>query len=294
MISHTKIQEIKHSIESIGETKTRKQLKLSKETFNRYKRLIREHNSPSTAKILIFDIETLYMVGAFWRPWKTDIHPNQVFKPTCLLSWSAKWLNNNEVMSDILTPKEAVKRDERRVATSLWKLFDEADIVIAHNGKAFDIKRMNTVFITNGLLPPSPYQVIDTKYIAKKEFGFDYNSLEWLAIALKLPVKKQNTSFSWWIECEKGNKEYLDKMVKYNQYDVLVLEEVYCALRPFIKSHPNMNLFTEKDVCSACGSENIKKKGSYKTSVNSYNTMVCGDCGAYSRQAKNKLVSVAR
>jgi hypothetical protein len=39
---------------------------------------------------------------------------------------------------------------------------DEADIICAHNGDAFDIKKINSRLITNGFKPPSPFKTIDT------------------------------------------------------------------------------------------------------------------------------------
>jgi len=75
-------------------------------------------------------------------------------------------------MSDIVTSKEVVNEDDERIVNSLWKLFDEADIIIAHNGGNFDIPNMNTRFIVNKLPPPSAYQMIDTLKVARKGFGF--------------------------------------------------------------------------------------------------------------------------
>lgn len=293
MISYATAQEINNLIKLNGEKRTRTKLKLSEETFNRYKRLIRQYSKPLIAKILIIDIETLYMVGGIWRPWKQNIQSNQIFKPTSLLSWSAKWLFDNEIMGDILTPKEAKKRKDKRIIQSLWKLFDEADIIIAHNGQAFDLPRMNSFFIKAGLNPPSPYRVVDTNRVARKHFGFDYNKLSFLAQELNVPHNKLKTDFELWIDCDKGDKDALKKMLGYNKMDVLVLEEIYLKMRGWIKGHPNLNLYTDEHVCSNCGSKNIKLKGSYKTPLNSYKTMVCGDCGAYSRKGKKKLTSIA-
>jgi hypothetical protein len=36
-------------------------------------------------------------------------------------------------MHDRLTKKEVLNKDDKRITKSLWKLIDEADVVVAHN-----------------------------------------------------------------------------------------------------------------------------------------------------------------
>ena len=98
-----------------------------------------------------------------------------------MLSWSAKWLDSNETFSAVLTPEEALHEDDTRIVKDLWILLDEADVVIAHNGKKFDVPKCNARFIVAGLAPPSFYKQIDTLDIAKKQFGFSSNKLDALA-----------------------------------------------------------------------------------------------------------------
>lgn len=280
-------------VEKYGIKGTAKKLGVEKETIKRYLRQVRALEVNSKARILVFDIETAPIMAYVWGVWNQNISPDKIIKDWFILSWSAKWLNDNEIMSDIVTSKEAIQRNDKRICKSLYKLMDEADIVIAHYGNGFDIPKINARFITHGLTPPSPYQSIDTKQIASKGFAFTYNKLDWLATALGIP-NKLSTDFNLWTRCIEGDQEALNYMDKYNRQDVLVLEEVYYKLRPWMKSHPNLGLYTDGKVCATCGSDHIHKKGSYKTSVNSYDAFVCEDCGAFSRKGKHKLMSVAR
>jgi DNA polymerase III epsilon subunit-like protein len=55
---------------------------------------------------------------------------------------------------------------------------DEADLICAHNGDAFDIKKINSRLIVNGFKPPSPFKTIDTLKIARRVFKFDSNKLD--------------------------------------------------------------------------------------------------------------------
>jgi len=85
----------------------------------------------------------------------------------------------------------------------------------------------------------------------------------------------------------------LAEMLSYNDQDVILLEDVYVKLRPWIKSHPNMNLYTEDNVCSNCGSRRIINTGTYRTNVNEYLSEQC-ECGAWSRKTKKSKMSIAR
>lgn len=256
------------------------------------KKYFMEPDVKTAPNILIFDIETLYTKAAVWQQKTSFINMHQIIEDECLLSWSAKWLNDNEMMSDILTPKEAKKRDDKRIAKKLWKLFDIADIVIAHYGDGFDIPKCNSYFVMNGLTPPSPYKSIDTKKVASKNFAFFSNKLDYLAKRFRCN-RKIETNIDLWHACDRGEQESLNEMLRYNEMDVLVLEEYYKEIIPWIKSHPNYNLYTNGEVCANCGSENIKPKGHYDTTVNQYQTYKC-ECGAYSVRMGKKLKSIAR
>lgn len=134
-------------------------------------------------------------------------------------------------MSNVLTPEEVIKEDDSRIVKNLWKLLDEADIVIAHNGKRFDIPKINSRFILNGCPPPSFYKQIDTKEVASRNFGFSSNKLDALAGYFNIR-HKDDTDFDLWVRCLKGDKKALQYMEKYNIGDIEILEKVYLKLRP--------------------------------------------------------------
>ncbi len=99
-----------------------------------------------------------------------------------MLCWSAKFVGSNEILSDRISSEEVLKEDDKRITTSLWHLLNEVDVVVAHNGKKFDVPKINTRFLLNGLPPTNQYMQIDTKEIACKQFGFSSNKLDALAI----------------------------------------------------------------------------------------------------------------
>lgn len=244
-------------------------------------------------KILIFDIETSPLKAFIFQKnvWKANISTDQVISEWFMLCWSAKWLFSDEVFSDKLSSKESVEENDVRIVESLWHLLDEADIVIAHNGDSFDVPNMNTRFIVHGLPPTSPYQTIDTKLVAKKQFGFTHNSLNALAKVLGLEPK-MDTDFDLWKRCVAGDDKALNYMEEYNKGDVELLEEVYLKLRPWIRPHPNLGIFIESStpVCPNCGSADIKivENKYYRTQTSKFPVFRCS-CGAYGRVRSSSL-----
>lgn len=260
---------------------------------NCYLSSLRAQEKPKLPKILVFDIETSPLEAYVWQKsiYKTNISDDQVISEWYMLCWSAKWLFSNEVLSEVLTSKEAVNENDSRIVKGLWKLLDEADIVIAHNGDGFDIPNMNTRFIVTGLNPTSPYQTIDTLLVARKQFGFTHNSLDALAKLFGLGEKK-HTGFGLWKQAKRGDEKSLAYMEEYNREDVKLLEEVYLKLRPWIKNHPNVALYldAETEVCPNCGSSNITWLGDkfYYTQTQKYPLYQC-ECGAFGRSRKTAL-----
>lgn len=244
-------------------------------------------------KILVFDIETAPLKAFVFQKsiYKTSIFDDQVISEWFMLCWSAKWLFDDEVISDRLTGKEALEENDLRIVKSLWKLLDDAEIVIAHNGDSFDIPNMNTRFIVHNLPPTSPYQTIDTKTIASKQFGFTHNTLDALAKLFRLDEKKA-TDFELWKKCVNGDNPSLKYMEEYNKGDVELLEKVYLRLRPWIKRHPNLALYSLSDgiSCPNCGSNDIvwPEGKFYYTMSNRYPLFKCS-CGAYGRSRQGDI-----
>jgi len=243
----------------------------------------------NNCKILLFDLEISPMLAMVFNRFDQNIPYDHIVQDWHLICWSAKWLFDSEVMSDVLTPSEARNHDDKRIVKSMWNLIDGADVILAHNGKKFDAKKLNARFIKHGLNPPSPYQIIDTLLIARSGFGFTSNKLDDLCEYFGLP-QKTDTNFDLWKRAFYGDKQALEDMSKYCNNDSLILEELYLKLRPWIKSGVNLNLWNEDNVsiCPNCAG-NIQFRGNYYTSSGRYDSWKCLDCGAVGRSKYNNL-----
>lgn len=236
-------------------------------------------------KILIFDIETAPNLGYYFELYKEgNILKNE--SHWYMLSYSAKWLNDKKVTTKTLpmySPWKKNKSDDSALVKSLWQLFNEADILVAHNGNQFDIKKMNALFIKHGLNPPSPYKSIDTKLEAKRYFRFDSNKLDDLGHYLKIGRKLKHEGIDLWFDCMAGKKAAWQKMAEYNKQDVLLLERVYLKLLPWMNTHPNRNAYRDVNNCPKCGSNKIKKEGHQYTQSSRVQMYSCNNCGGWSK-----------
>lgn len=249
----------------------------------------------SGPKVLFLDIETCPILGYVWSLWEQNVAINQIYKDWSILSWSAKWAGD-PASKTMYADQSKVKNieDDSGILKQLWKLLDEADIVVTHNGVKFDQPKIFARFILNGMKPPSPFKHIDTCSIAKRAFGFTSNKLEYITDKLNKKYKKlkhkEFPGFEMWSECLKGNKKAWAAMKKYNMYDVLSLEEVYEAIAPWSGSLPNFALYSddEEPMCN-CGSEDLHARGFAYTSTSKYQRYQCQDCGSWSRGRANLL-----
>lgn len=248
-------------------------------------RTVAEKTSP---KILLMDIETLPIEAKVWDVWNVNISPDKIMKDWSIACWSAKWLFSDEVIGQVVTPKEAIERTEASILPTIWELLNEADVVITHNGNNFDIKKLNTKFLIAGMPKPMYYKSVDTLKVAKENFAFTFNKMDWINQILGIGTKIE-TSFKWWDEASEGNKKYLDMMLEYNKHDVNILEELYLRMRPWIAGHPNMAIYSvhgKVPACPACGSLDIHWSGKYATALSLNRGFRCQDCGAIGRSTK--------
>jgi DNA polymerase elongation subunit (family B) len=244
-------------------------------------------------KILLLDVETAPLEGLLWRLRTEYVAPNMLTRDNWfLLSWSAKWLFDKKMMNDVATPEEAIAEDDARISRSIWKLIDEADIVISHNGKNFDHKMLNMRFLMNGLNPPSPYRIIDTYQVARSNFSLPSYSLNFIANLLEIGEKLKHEGVGMWKKCLVGDKKALKNMVKYNDKDVFILEDIYLVFRPWIKNHPAIGVYleTETPVCSVCGGKHLEPAGFYRTNMSKFKNFRCQECGSpHNRQRVSAL-----
>lgn len=239
----------------------------------------------NNAKIAFVDIETAPTLAWVWRRFQENIGLDQVESDGYILCGAWKWKGEKEAHVVGNTDfKSCLLEDDSQTVFALWKVLDEADIVVAHYGKRFDVPFLNARFVKHSLRPPSPYKVVDTKEVAKKKFMFPSNKLDGLLRFFNLP-QKHETDFNLWKGCLHGDKGCWDRMLSYCANDVIQLEKVYDLLLPWMDQHPNVAMYSDmvRPACPKCGSTRIQWRGLKTTWCARYRAFQCQSCGGWGR-----------
>lgn len=211
-----------------------------------------------------------------------NIGINQLIDTSHVLCWAATWQHEEEIMFD-----SVMQSTRRAMIKSIWKLLDEADVVVHYNGSRFDIPTLNKEFLLHGLTPPSPYKQVDLLRTCRNRFRFTSNKLDFVAQQLGLKGKTKHEGHELWLKCMNRDPEAWVKMEEYNINDVIILEQVYDAVLPWITNHPNISIFKGELVCPSCGGTHVQRRGMARLIAGVYQKFVCLDCGAWSRDTKN-------
>lgn len=244
------------------------------------------------SKVLFFDLETAPMQAFVWGKWGVDIQDDFIIKDWFVFCWSAKWLWDDKVFSMSLKKDEIEDANDERIIKGLWNLFDEADIIVAHNLDKFDEKRSKTRFFKYDMGLPSPYQKVDTLKVLRKNFAITSNRMDYVAKKFLKVDGKMDTPKGLWQDVYFGKKGAMEIMVDYCEQDVKVLEDLYLYIRKYHRQHPNIALIEEDAgtiMCKTCASTNLTEIGEHKTSVNAYTAYRCGDCGSLSYGRKTQV-----
>lgn len=238
------------------------------------------------AKVLLYDIETAPNLAYVWGKWQQDVvRFKDEFYVIC---FAYKWLGEKQThvisLPDFKQTYEDDPTDDYELVWTLHQLFEEADVVIAHNGNAFDQKRSQGRMLAHGFPPPAPYRQIDTLREVKRYFNFNSHKLGDVGKLLGVGNKAETGGFDTWLGCMAGDPKAWAKMCRYNKQDVVLLEKVYLALRPWMVSHPGINnIENELTACPKCGDGPLTRQGTRKTQTASYQQYQCQNCFGWCR-----------
>ena len=239
-------------------------------------------------KILFYDIETAPGLAYMWRANTEYINMDMTIHETFMLGWSAKWADDDTMHSAVLTGAEALAQNDDRIVLELADLVREADFVVAHNIDQFDLPMLNNRVMLLGQEPLPPVRTIDTKKLSQRSFRLIHNKLDYLARELGLG-EKIRTEFEWWAQCYHGNEEYLAMMQDYNKHDVVLLEEIFWRIYPYVRGLPKLVVATVPGelICQYCGSGDVQKRGTVENNATTYQRYQCNvpTCRRYSRIA---------
>lgn len=179
----------------------------------------------------------------------------------------------------------------------LWDLYNDANIIVGHNVKRFDTKKLTTVWLEMGLPRPLPYQFVDTLTVARNQFGFESNTLDALCVRLGIPGKVDAYSVDLANQALAGNKAAQRRLRRYNAGDIEASEFLFDRLRGWIPQHPFMGRSADNS-CNQCGSTDLTLQPTrYRAVVIDYAMYRCNNCqgivrgGWHSRAATTRGVA---
>lgn len=241
---------------------------------------------------LFIDIETAPDVVWTWGVYQANAIA--VKEHWYVLSFAAKWRGERGAIIvkglDDYPGYKGGDSTEKDLLQDIHDLLDKADIVVAHNGADFDVRKLNARFIYHGMTPPSPYRVVDTKRDLTKVARFSSNRLNWLSKQLGTGEKTmEHHDWKLWEGCMDGDAKSWRAMKVYNRHDVVLLQELYEILAPWIEQ-PNAAMWGSdyRPSCAnpACGSRKLEKRGFARAKTRIYQKYQCKDCGAWTRDVK--------
>lgn len=240
-------------------------------------------------KILTLDIEMAPNIVHRWQLYGNDTTAlSQLIVPQEMMCAAWKHYDDSRTQFAVAPAYHKFVPDAFPLE-ALWEAVDYADALVTYNGKKFDIPRMNTAFLEAGLNPPSPYAQIDLYQVAKKEFGFPSNKLDYITNRLLGHGKVSHQGHDLWVACMMGDPEAWALMEKYNREDVVITEELYDHIKGWIPNHPNVLLYDENPglrACPKCGSSHYQSRGTRQLATGIYNQYQCQNCFGWFRDVK--------
>lgn len=237
-------------------------------------------------KRLFFDIETTPNIVLSWETgYNLTIPHDNIVKERAIICIGYKWAGENKV-SSLNWDKN---QDDKLMLSSFIKVMNLADEVVTHNGDSFDIKWVRTRCIKHGIpMLPNPTS-LDTFLLAKKGFRFNSNSLDYISTFLSIGKKKETTYKLWKDILLNNDKKSLQTMISYCKQDVILLENVWNKLNPYVLATSNFsNNSSHCPECSSCNTIVNKRRvtaAGYKKI-----TFRCNDCGKYHTVAESKWI----
>ena len=230
-------------------------------------------------RIGLLDLEVAPNIAVTWGIHDQTLRYSDLISEWFIISMQYQLLEDKKVSYiSVLNDKKRFKknyRDDYAVVKRAYDFLQEVDVIVGHNIKNYDLKKLKAKFLEHKLPPIEMPFVVDTLVWARK-YGFTSRKLGDLCKKLELTQKLSHEPGDF-ILAAQGNVDAIKRIVKYGIGDIPTLKDLYLILRPY-ENHPNQNAFKNYPCCVKCGSARIHKRGTNKTGE--FITWACYDCRA--------------
>lgn len=241
-------------------------------------------------KILYFDLEISPMLVWTYSAYEANALNIKMMQQIVSFSW--QWEGEKvihvRVLPDYKGYKPGVTRlDDKALVKELHEVMEEADVLVGHNIKDFDVKHAKARFIYHGLAVSKKWVIEDTLKMARKYFKFPKNNLDFLTEQFGLGKKTdvKHSDVIW--KCIEGDMKAWKAMAIYNVQDIKLTRGLYKKLAPWHETHSNLNFFLRKQrTCPVCLSERKGRFVKYRYGKTIKKQFQCRDCGKYWTEGK--------
>lgn len=255
----------------------------------------------SKPKVIFWDLETLHDPEKIMKSstlFSIGNWPGRTLSPDLgtIISFGYKFLGEKKAHSinawDFENWNENVN-DDSVVCMMAYEVLKEADLIVTHNGRKYDIPYLNNRLMKHGFPPLHKIRDVDTKVVAGRIKPYS-KSLKHLAQEFKLEELKMSTGGAeLWDQVRERNKKAQKKMAAYCEQDVQTLEKLYLQFRPLLKDSETAMYSMRHDglTCDTCGSRNLSKNGTRMQKTGPRQRYTCGNCGStmYVKKGSTKV-----
>lgn len=247
----------------------------------------------SQPNILFFDIETLPMLIFAWELGKQVVGYKNIYKErqvACIgYAWNDGPIQILELDYDNYDLHQRDNDADRMMIDRFVAVSREADLVVGHNLKSFDVSVLRSRIIKHQLPDFVPFLIDDT-YRSLADVGFSSHKLDYMTGFLGLPPKEDHP-YEMWLDVVTKVPGAFDKMKVYCMGDVDRTRQLYERVRPYLKSSLNRAVFVnDPKVCPNCGAKDtLIHRGFRYTLTGKYPRYECKSCHTFPSVGKSHV-----
>jgi len=218
-------------------------------------------NGNKEVKLMIYDIETSQVEAKLWWTGKQYVNYSQLQDEPKIISIAWKWLGEDEVHTDHW---DMDTHDDRGLMERFLEEYNSADMVIGQNNDRFDNRWINARALKHRLYVNTMVRSFDIMKQSKRLFRLPSYSMAFTCKYLGITLKQNHEGVHMWNMVESGTpaeqKEYMQKMLDYNIGDIISTEEMYYAMKPYMRAMMHVGALkgNGKYSCPDCGGTNLE------------------------------------
>ena len=127
--------------------------------------------------------------------------------------------------------------DDSKLCIEIRDCLEDFDLIVAHNGRLFDIPFLNARLAKAGERPLKTHFMLDTRwYLNSASMRIGSAKLENAQKFFGFPTAKTPISWETWQRAASFDGPSMDQVVEHCEHDVLVLRDLYHKVLPYVST----------------------------------------------------------